>query len=172
MTNKPVTVGEVLKLDGRSFDPMTIDTNDIRVLSDAMPKDGNIDTNNAEVLATKYLRGADLCGELIAIATAYVSKTKDAKQRAYNYAFLVKSEPISRIKTDKMRIAFAELDDDYMVGCEDYNKAVAFFKWIESKHSSFIKMHYLCRSVVKRGYEQENASSWNGPVIEEENSGW
>lgn len=174
MTNEPVvTVGEVLGLK-KKFDPMTLDTTEIKELSNAMPKDGNIDINNAEVLATKYLRGADLCGELVAIATAYSSKTKDAKQRAYNQAFLVKSAGNNNIKTDKMRVAFAELDDDYLNACEEYNESIAFLKWVESKYSSFIKMHYMTRSIVKRGYEHEQAASWNGrpPQPESDNEGW
>jgi hypothetical protein len=172
MTNKPVvTVGEIL--GSNKFDPMTLDTTEIKELSNAMPKDGNIDINNAEVLATKYLRGADLCGELIAIATAYVSRTKDAKQRAYNQAFLIKSAMNKNIKTDKMRIAFAELDDDYTNACEDYNKAVAFSKWVESKYSSFNKMHYLCKKILERAYSHEKAAGWNGaPQVENDNEGW
>lgn len=168
MNNKPVvTVGEILGSDGR-FDPLTLDTSEIKELSNSMPRDGNIDINNAEVLATKYLRGADLCGELIAVATAYVSRTKDAKQRAYNQAFLVKSSLNKNIKTDKMRVAFAELDEDYLSACEDYNKAVAFAKWVESKYSSFNKMHYLCKKILERAYTHEKAAGWNPTVIEEE----
>ena len=53
-----LTVRELLRCSDPSIDPMNIDTSEIKALSDAMPKDGNIDLNNAEVLATKYLRGA------------------------------------------------------------------------------------------------------------------
>ena len=170
MNNKPiVTVGEILG-SGANFDPLTLDTSEIKELSNAMPRDGNIDINNAEVLATKYLRGADLCGELIAVATAYVSRTKDTKQRCYNQAFLIKSSLNKSIKTDKMRIAFAELDKEYEDACGEYNKAIAFAKWIESKYSSFNKMHYLCKKMLERAYTHEKAASFNPTVIEED--GW
>ena len=53
---------EILKVN-TAFDPLKLDTSELKELSQAIPKDGNIDTNNAEVLATKFLRGADLCGE-------------------------------------------------------------------------------------------------------------
>jgi len=173
MTNKPVvTVGDILRPESK-LDPMTLDTTEIKELSNAMPRDGNIDINNAEVLATKYLRGADLCGELIAVATAFMSKTKDAKQRAYNQAFLIKSSMNKDIKTDKMRIAFAELDDDYTSACEEYNKALAFSKWVESKYSSFNKMHYLCKKILERAYSHEKAAGWNGqPQVVNDNEGW
>ena len=171
MTNKPVvTVGNIIDSE-KNFDPMTLDTTEIQELSNAMPRDGNIDINNAEVLATKYLRGADLCGELIAIATAFVSRTKDEKQRAYNQGFLIKSAENKNIKTDKMRVAFAELDEDYLNACENYNKAVAFSKWVESKYSSFNKMHYLCKKILERAYSHEKAAGLNGKV-EDDNDGW
>ena len=168
--SKTTTVGELLRTDDQQFDPMNLDTSDIQELSEAMPRDGNIDIANAEVLATKYLRGADMCGELIAIAAAYVGKTRGSKLKAYNFAFLVKSESNPRIKTDKMRVAFAELDQDYLDAYDNYNKAIAFSKWVESKYSSFIKMHYLCKNIVKMGYEHEQAASWNGKAQEEKNS--
>jgi len=171
MTNKPVTVGTIIGSEN-DFDPMALDTTEIRELSNAMPKDGNIDINNAEVLATKYLRGADLCGELMAIATAYVSRTKDAKQKAYNQAFLIKSAMNKNIKTDKMRVAFAELDEDYLKACEDYNKSIAFSKWVESKYSSFNKMHYLCKKILERAYSHEKAAGWNGQPQVDDNDGW
>lgn len=169
MTSEPITVGKMLNVD-KNFDPMRLDTGEIKELSNAMPKDGNIDINNAEVLATKYLRGADLCGELTAIATAYVSRTKDAKQKAYNKAFLIKSAENKNIKTDKMRIAFAELDEDYLDACDDYNKAIAFSKWVESKYSSFNKMHYLCKKILERAYMHEKGANWNGQAKTDE--GW
>jgi hypothetical protein len=161
MTKQIITAGEVLGSE-HSFDPMALDITEIKELSSALPRDGNIDINNAEVLATKYLRGVDLCGELVAMATAYVSKTKDAKQRAYNQAFLIKSSTNKSIKTDKMRVAYAELDDDYSSACEEHNKALAFFKWIESKHKSFEKMHYLCKKILERAYPHEKMAGWNG----------
>ena len=142
------------------------------IIVELLLKQLNIDVNNAEVLATKYLRGADLCGEFMALSIAYMLKTKNAKQFAYNYAFLIKSESNERLKTDKMRISFAELDEDYLQACEDYSKAILFAKWIESKHNIFNKMHYMCKTIIKRGYEQEQASSWNGSVIEEEDDNW
>lgn len=160
----------------KDYDPTTLDTTEIQKLSKSLPKDGNIDTNNAEVLATKFLRGSDLCGEIMAIATAFVSRTKDAKQRAYNQAFLIKSQDQKGLKTDKMRTAFAELDDDYQNACEEYNKAVAFNKWVDSKYNSFTRAHYLCKKILERGYESEKAAGWKGGVGDEndlvDDGGW
>jgi len=172
--SETTTFGDLVKQD--KFDPMSVDTSDIKELSAAIPKDGNIDINIAENLATKFLRGVDLCGEMLTVATLAIAQAKDDKQRAYNYAFLVKStseEWRTKIKTDKMRVSFAELDKDYEEACVRYNKCLAFHKWIDSKMSSFNKMHYLCKKILDRGYEQEKAESWQGKVDDMEyDKGW
>lgn len=171
---KSMTVRDLVNAEQYNFDPMSIDTKEIQRLSNSFPKDGNVDLNNAEVMATKYLRGADLCGEMLAIATAYVAKTKSLKDQAYHRAFLShKDNP--KIKTDKMRAAMAEINDDYVEACNKYNEAAAFLKWVNTKFDNFVRMHYHCRSIVKRQLEQQQASGWNGNasnIPEPEDDGW
>ena len=169
MNEQSLTVGDILSKNADSFDPMTLDTSEIKELSDAMPKDGNIDLNNAEVLATKYLRGADLCSELLAVATAHAAKTDALKKKAYSYAAMVKANA-NNIKTDKSRAWFAEMDQDYIDACNKYAEAIAFVKWVDGKMDSFSKMHYLCKRMLERGYNHERASSWNGTM--EKNETW
>jgi len=154
------------------FNPLDINISEIKSLSQALPGDGNIDLNNAEVLATKYLRGADLCSDILAIATAHAQKCDTLKKKAYSYAALVKSAE-QKIKTDKSRAWFADTDEDYIQASNNYTESIAFVKWVGSKMDSFIKMHYLCRSIVKRGMDQEGASGWSGKGPEnEEEDGW
>lgn len=161
------TLGELLRADKRDFNPMMLDTSSIRALSNELPKDGNIDTNNAEVLATKFLRGADICSDLLAIATLHVARMKDAKQQAYNRAFLIKSEEDKTLKTDKLRVAFAELDTEYIEACSRYNEAMAFAKWVDSKYNSFVRFHYLCKRILERSQNHELAAGWNGRTPDE-----
>jgi len=161
-----LTVRELLGID-KSFDPLDFDTSEIRELSNAIPADGNIDLNNAEVLATKYLRGADICGELLAIATAHMARVKTKKNIAYNRAF-VKHKDDSKIKTDKLRAAMAEIDDTYIDTCNDYDAALAFAKWVNSKYDSFNKMHYMCKKILDRGYTHEKMSGFNGGIDEDD----
>jgi len=171
MENKSLTVRDLFGAGSQAFSPMDIDLTEIKLLSNAMPKDGNIDVNNAEVLATKYLRGADQCGELIAIATAFVAKTKSKKEIAYNRAF-VKYRDDKKIKTDKMRAAMAEIDDDYIEATNRYNESIAFAKWINSKYDSFNKMHYMCKKILDRAYPHERSAGWNGSIDNSDNDGW
>jgi hypothetical protein len=177
MTNKKdLTVRELLNVDGvgdKDFSPLDINTSEIRTLSGAMPKDGNIDLNNAEILATKYLRGADICAELTAIAVAYVQKTDTLKKKAYSIAALENAENYFAGKkpdkmTDKMRMLYADMDEAFLKASENYNQAMAFAKWINGKHESFIRIHYLCRKILDRGYANEKASSWNTTDLSEE----
>lgn len=164
IVNEPLTVRELLngKDEDNKFDPMTLDTNEIRKLSNSLPKDGNIDINNAERLATKYLRGADICAELLAIATAHAQKMDTLKKKAYSVAALIKTKDIKGIKTDKSRAWFADADDDYIDACNKYAEAIAFVKWVGNKYDSFIKMHYLCRKMLDRAYPHEGASGFPG----------
>lgn len=164
-----LTVRELLNGGVNGFDPMNIDTTEINVLSNALPKDGNIDLNNAEVLATKYLRGADICAEILAIATAHVQKTEALKKKAYSEAALNKSQKAG-IKTDKSRAWFADMDDQYIEACNKHAEAMAFVKWISNKYDSFNKMHYMCKKILDRGYNHERASSWNGSLDEDTNT--
>ena len=157
---KSLTVRELLGCGPDKFDPMSVDTSEIRELSDAMPKDGNIDINNAEIMATKYLRGADMCSELLAIATAYVAKSDSLKKKAHSIAFLVKASE-KGFKTDKSRASFADQDDDFITASDRYSEAIAFAKWVNGKYESFSKMHYLCKRLLERGYTHERMASFN-----------
>lgn len=166
---KRLTVREMLNGGEDGFDPMSVDTSEIRALSGALPKDGNIDLNNAEVLATKYLRGADLCAEMLAIATAYAQKTDAQKKKAYSEAALNKSKTAG-IKTDKSRAWFADADDDYIEASNKHAEALAFVKWISNKYDSFNKMHYMCKKILDRGYNHERIAGFNGTVDVNEDS--
>ena len=163
MTNKALTVGELLSSGNQSI--MDIDTSEIRELSNCLPKDGQIDLNQAEILATRYLRGADIAAELLAIGTNYASKMDTLKKKAYSEAALTKA-PAAGMKTDKSKCLFAEMDVDYIEACNRYSEALAFVKWIASKHESFIRAHYLCKKMLERGYAHEKADSWNGTLEE------
>jgi len=169
--SESLTVRDLLNGGGQSFDPMDIDLSEIKALSGAIPRDGNIDTNNAEVLATKYLRGADMCAELLAIATAHAQKSDTLKKKAYGDAALNKSAKAG-VKTDKSRAWFAETDDDYIEASNRYSEAIAFVRWINNKYDSFNKMHYMCKKILDRGYTHERMAGFNGSVDSEDKPAW
>jgi hypothetical protein len=157
-------------LGGESFDPLNLDTSEIRELSNLLPSDGQIDINQAEILATRFLRGADVCGELMAVVTCHVSKLETAKKKAYSEAALSKATAAG-IKTDKSRCLFADSDSDYIEACNRYSEASAMLKWVGSKYDSFVRCHYNAKKLLDRQYSHEQASGFNcstDKVIEQE----
>lgn len=155
-----MTVKEMLNNGDSGFDPMTVDTSEIRALSNCLPRDGNIDINQAEILATKYLRGADICAELLAMSVVHMQKMDALKKKAYSDAALIRSKAAG-IKTDKSRAWYAESDSEYIAACNAHAEASGFFKWVQSKHESFIRAHYNCRKILDRGYAQEKTGNFN-----------
>ncbi len=54
-------------LSTKGFDPLDIDLSYIEETCAKIPKDGSLDLNEAERLATIFLRCSDYCGELLAM---------------------------------------------------------------------------------------------------------
>ncbi len=169
--SKSLTVRELLNGGDKKFDPMDIDLSGIKVLSEALPKDGNIDLNNAEVMATKYLKGADMCAELLAIATAYAQKSDTLKKKEFGEAALVRSLKAG-IKTDKSRAWYADTDEQYIEACNRYSEAIAFARWVSNKYESFIRIHYLCKKILDRGYAHEKTGNFNESTDDEKEQTW
>jgi len=169
--SKSLTVRELLNGGDKKFDPMDIDLSEIRTLSEALPKDGNIDINNAEVMATKYLKGADICAELLAIATTYAQKADTLKKKEFGEAALVRSIKAG-IKTDKSRAWYADTDDQYIEACNRYSEAIAFARWVNNKYESFIRIHYLCKKILDRGYAHEKTAGFNGSSDSDNEQTW
>lgn len=170
---KHLTVRELLNSDSVDFDPMTLDTTELKELAESIPRDGNIDMNNAEVLATKFLRGADVCSELVSIATAYVGKTDAEKKRAYGYAATVKASKAG-IKAAATRGWFADQDEEYIRASNKHSEAQAFLKWVNGKLDSFTRGHYLCKKILDRAYPHEKMANWNGSIenMKEKEPAW
>jgi hypothetical protein len=158
MSEKSLTVKEIINPD--TFNIGAIDTSEIRALSESIPRDGNIDINNAEILAVKFLRGADLCGELLAIATVAVAKNDALYKSAYSSACIKATN--KGAKTDQQRKWIADSDEEFLAAIEKYNEALGFSKWINSKADSFKKMHYQCKQLLERGYAHERMSNFSG----------
>jgi hypothetical protein len=153
-----LTVRDMFQVD---FDPLNIDTREIQELSASLPSNGQIDINQAEILAVRFLRGADVCGDLLSIATCHLSKCETEKKRAYSQAALVKASA-SGHKTDKAKAWFAECDQDYIDAANKHSEALAFVKLIASKHESFIRAHYSAKKLLDRYYGHEKTASFIG----------
>lgn len=144
------------------FDPEKIDVTEIRELTDAIPPDGNVDMAIAEVLATRFLRGADRCSEILAQLTWWEAKKDDEKRRALAKAALVTAAE-KGLKTATEKRTYAEGDSEYLKACEAANRAKAMKQWFKNKHESLVSAHYLMKEIAKGGRFHQRAgggSSW------------
>lgn len=139
-----------------SFDPEKIDVSEITELTEAIPKDGNVDTAIAEVMATKFLRGADRCAEILAQLTWWEGKKDDEKRHALSTAFLVTAVQ-KGLKTAVEKKVFAEGDEEYLKACDASNKAKAMKQWFKNKHESLMGAHYLMKDIAKGGRSHQRA---------------
>lgn len=152
-----ITTKNILDID--KFDPTNQDITYIQNTINEIPEDGIIDINQAERLATIFLRAADYCGDLIAKATRYYG-SKDTQKKAQ------KSESIYRKIKEKVtptvaKDAYAD-DTEYVDAANDATTAEALLKWLEKKHSNLISAHILCKSLLSRHSETERSNSWKG----------
>jgi hypothetical protein len=140
------------------FDPERIDISEIRELTDSIPKDGNVDVAIAEVLATKFLRGADRCSEILAQLTWWEARMDDGKRRALAQASLV-TAVAKGLKTAIEKRTYAEGDPEYLKACEAANRAKAMKQWFKNKHESLVSAHYLMKEIAKGGRSHQGAGS-------------
>jgi len=139
-----------------SFDPEKIDVSEITELTDSIPKDGNVDTAIAEVMATRFLRGADRCAEILSQLTWWEGKMDDEKRHVLAKAFLVTATQ-KGLKTAAEKKVYAEGDAEYLIACDASNKAKAMKQWFKNKHESLVSAHYLMKDIAKGGRSHQRA---------------
>jgi len=140
------------------FDPEKIDVTEIKELTDAIPKDGNVDVSIAETLAVKFLRGADRCSEILAQLTWWEAKADDMKRHALAFASIVTASQ-KGLKTATEKRTYAEGDTEYLKACEVSNRAKAMKQWFKNKHESLVSAHYLMKDIAKGGRSHQKAGS-------------
>lgn len=156
-----ITTGDILNIDG--FDPMAIDVTYIKETMEEMPKDGLIDINNAERLATMFLRCADYCGDLLAKALRYLGHKETLKRAGKSSAVYRKIK--EKVTPTVAKEAFAD-DDEYIRVANEATDAEALLKWIDEKYQDLIKAHIMCKSILSRHATVERANSWQGSESE------
>lgn len=146
MTNK-TTMADVLQFD--TFDPKQLNVAEILAMTASIPADGNVDISIAENLATKFLRGADRCSEILSILTWWEAGREDEKRHVYSTKFF--EGPAHGHTTAAAKKAWAEGSKEYMDACDEANKAKAMKQWIKNKHESLVSAHYLMKHIAKGG---------------------
>lgn len=148
------TLGEILEFD--TFNPESLDVAHIQALSEDIPLDGHVDMATAEKLAVQFLRGADMCSEVLCRIVWWLAKKEGEVQHAHAKAMLVKALG-QGLKTAKEKERFAAGDKDYLDACERVARAKAMKKWLENKHSNLISAHYLMKEIAKGSIKNRDA---------------
>ena len=159
------TIGNALKF--QNFDPENIDVSEITELTNSIPRDGNVDIVIAEVMATKFLRGADRCSEFLSIFTWWSAKKDDEKRHAFSKAFIVTASQAG-MKTATEKKAYAEGDSEYIAACEAASRAKAMKEWFKNKHESLVSAHYLMKEIAKGSRTHSRAGVADGSWGEQE----
>lgn len=157
------TTRDILNIDG--FDPMGLDITYIKDTMAEIPEDGVIDINNAERLATIFLRCADYCGDLVAKATHYWGY-KETQQRAQKSGAIYRKIK-EHITQTVAKEAYAD-DQEYIKAANEATTAEALVKWLDEKYQDLIKGHILCKNILARNIVGERANSWQGSESEED----
>jgi len=149
--------GDILSIEG--FDPMDLDITYVQTTIEKIPLDGVIDINNAENLATLFLRCADYCGDLLAQAARF-SGERETEKRSQKSASIYRKIK-EKVTPTVAKEAYAD-DDQYIEAANGATAAESLLKWLEEKHANLIRAHILCKNLLARHSETERANSWRG----------
>ena len=142
------------QMEKGDFNPFNVDLSEIKDMLKMIPKTGVIDLNVAEEMATQFVRGADVCVELLSVAARYEGRMIAQKKKAWAEAMYIRAKKLE-LKTAKEKEAYADSDEEYLVWNEKAVDAVAFKKWVENKYEIFLKAHHLSKSIFESSKRQE-----------------
>jgi len=157
MSEKQVLVGDLLKIDG--FDPMNVNVSYIQQTTNLIPADGSIDLNEAEKLATVFLKCADYCGDLMAQAVRYFGYT-DAEKKSEK-ASSIERKVEAKMPATTAKETFSN-DPKFVTASNKNTDAQAFLTWVTQKQENLIRAHVLCKDLLKAHVQNRNASGWEG----------
>jgi len=152
---KTVLLKDLLKIEG--FNPLNLDISYIQEELDGLPKNGEIDINIAEALATRWLRAADYCSELLAKASRWMGYKKTLKNAELAAAGLRTGQSSATAQKQ-----LAPMDGAYIESANNFTEAEACCMLLKEKHDSLMAAHYLAKEILKRHVVNEKANSWQG----------
>ena len=153
-------------LDLENFNPLDIEIEEFKHLTDAMPRDANIDMANAEKLASSFLRAADRCSEILSTLILLEGRAKSKVNTVKNRLYLEAAQ--EGHKTVKDRQAYSESHTDFVSATDAYDEAYAVRKFFEAKQKWFVDAHYLMKQRLKGEYSHQNASGFSETSGQEE----
>ena len=131
-----------------TFDPMTIDTQEINRVCNKIPKDGHIDINIAERLATTFLQCADHITDLIALSAAYAGNCEAERRDLKSQAIESKMSGTGG-KSATVAVQLFGNDVLYKEAHRKQALAEAFLEWLKTKYKNLMAAHVLCKDIIK-----------------------
>lgn len=151
-----VLIKDLLRL--KDFDPMNVDVSYIQETIALIPKDGQINVNQAEQLATLFLRCADYCSDLMSQAIRYLGYCDSQKKASKGTA--IETKIANKTPATTARETYGN-DPSYVDRSEKHAEAQAFLTFIQQKHNNLIKAHVLCKDLMKAHTQTRDQSAWD-----------
>jgi len=163
-----ITVRNHLNLE--NFNPLDIEISEFKELSDAMPKDANIDISIAENLAAKFLKAADRCSEILSTLILAEGKAKSLMSSVKGRLYLQAAE--EGHKTVKEREAYSESHEDYISAVDAFNEMHGARRFFDLKQKWFVEAHHLMKQRLRGEYRHQNASGFSETSGEANEKSW
>jgi len=153
--SKTIKLGDILKVE--DFNPMEVDITYIEETIQLIPKSGMIDLNQAEQLATAFLRCADYCSSLIAQAVRLIGY-RDAEKKSQK-GTAIETKIQSKVPATTAREVYGN-DENFIKACNSHTEAQVWSSWINQKYDNLIRAHVLCKDILKSQVQSRNVANW------------
>lgn len=164
MSNSKKTIGNVLD---QSFNLESLDITYIEQVLSEIPKDGDLDPATASQLATKSLRAMDYCNTLLTRATKHLAdktaEVKRTKTEAVWRAMSAQNNESGLIVRKGLSPTVAKEvhgdDEKYQQALKEQGRATEIQGFLDRKYQDLIRLHILCKDIVKN--TSAGKSSWD-----------
>lgn len=123
---------------------------EIIAISRSIPENVNgLDSLAATDLANKFLKGQDMCGELLSLAVSYELKMSAITDATFSEAILVRAKAAGIGNATERKI-FGSSDPQYLAANLKLTQAKMFKVLLEEKRNVFGKGHHLMKSLIQK----------------------
>jgi|GEM_PF-6936690 len=152
---------EILSIE--SFDPLNVNIDYVYETIQLLPADGHIDDTQAEQLATRFLRCADYCSDLLAQAIRHVAGCETAMKSTR--ADAIEKKIASGVSATAAKELFGN-DERFIKASRCLATAAAWQGWIDHKYQNLLKAHHHCKEIMKGYMLGKPSSGWGGDIGE------
>lgn len=150
-----------------NFDPLNVNIGYIAETIDLLPADGHIDIHQAEELATRFLRCADYCSDLVAQATHFMAVQETLVKSAR--ADAIENKIASGVSATAAKELFGN-DEVFIKISRQHATAAAWQDWLQNKYQNLLKAHHHCKEIMRSYMQGKPSASWGGDIKENQYS--